>query len=243
MKRKTKYLSMVLAVCCILSGCGTGTAAQKQKKEANQNKEQSVYKKDPQQNSYEGMQEKYPEWFERDSVVYPYSLDSKEMQKAESYQERTDLINLPVEIAEKTNTETLFSLAEEYPLMDFSLYDSTEIAVENYQSVSHAYEVLLQRDNAPDVALDLLEKHIEDFAGESDFLKYSHIYDCIKLEMYLILSGHGYERLGQEHAEQIAELMQRAHDLWEEKGDLLLRVEEEANYAPLVTDERWKKIL
>lgn len=76
--------------------------------------------------------------------------------------------------------------------MDFRLYDSTEIAVENYQSVSHAYEVLLQRENAPDVALDLLEKHIEDFAGESDFSKYSHIYDCIKLEMYLILSGHGY---------------------------------------------------
>lgn len=46
---------------CILSGCGTGTAAQKQKKEANQNKEQSVYKKDPQQNSYERLGQEHAE--------------------------------------------------------------------------------------------------------------------------------------------------------------------------------------
>lgn len=198
-----KLILLMLSVCllCSITACGK-TSIHKQKS--------GTYKKDVQQN-YEKIEETYPEWFKDGKVEYPYTIQSDQIKNATSYKERTELLNVPLEIVNNTSTTELYRLAREYPILDLSLYDSMEKAIKNYCAVSSVYKELFQRENYPDVAFENYESDIKLMEKANNHDEYTSILTKLKLDTYMIGSQYGYERLSGNKTKEVKSLYNDAY--------------------------------
>lgn len=68
------------------------------------------------------------------------------MKVVKTHQDRTGLIQIPKEIVDIVDSETLLKAMEVYPLFDFSLYDSLELELEQVSAGFYGLETLLKRE-------------------------------------------------------------------------------------------------
>ena len=182
-----------------------------------------------------------PDWIKNGEVNYPYTLKSQELKEAKSYNERTKLVNVPQEITESCSTAELLHLIEEYPLLALSLYDTMDIAVDNFRNVNAAFDEFFQRENGPKEALNALQQNAKNLSAIKDPEVYKRTLDGMQLELYVVLSAHGYESLGAKQAANVKQIVTQMKDAIEQ--DQANASTTKIDIDKLITDKRWTKEL
>lgn len=186
------------------------------------------------------LREKYPEWIDNEeNIQYPYNSDSKEHQNADSYQELCKLYDIPKEIVDHTETEKLLRAVEEYPLLDFSLYDTFKIAIENYKNNFYAYMVLQSRSDANQAAWDSFQQKQENqMLNSQDELQQRAEINKIILDESLLLTKSGNKQFNDEEKKEILTQVKSLHNQIEDIGEKLgLRV---YGLDEMVSDSSWE---
>ena len=229
MKRSLFVMITVAAICCF-AGCAQKAEHKtvKEEKAASTTSDTTQYKSEP-KGDIDVLKKSYPDWIKNGEVNYP------------SYNERTKLVNVPQEITESCSTAELLHLIEEYPLLDLSLYDTMDIAVENYRNVNTAFDEFFQRENGPKEALNALQQNAKNLSAIKDPEVYKRILDGMQLELYVVLSAHGYESLGAKQAANVKQIVTQMKDAIEQ--DQANASTTKIDIDKLITDKRWKKEL
>lgn len=241
MKRRFLTVLIVVMACCFV-GCAKKAEHKlaKERTTASADDHKAQYKSEP-QGDIDELKGKYSDWIKNGEVTYPYTLESKELKEAESYVERTKLVNVPQEITESCSTAELLHLIEEYPLLDLSLYDTMDIAVENYRNVNTAFDEFFQRENGPKEALNALQQNAKNLSAIKDTEVYKRTLDGMQLELYVVLSAHGYESLGAKQAANVKQIVTQMKDAIEQ--DQANASTTKIDIDKLITDKRWTKEL
>lgn len=163
--------------------------------------------------SIAGIKKKYPQWFDQQGQVrYPVSQDSKKWKTAKSHSEMVDMAQIPEEIVNSMDTEDLLAAVEQYPLFDFSIYDTLEIGLKQMKEEFYALDVLLRRDDAGVAASKHFLAHPvtkKQFEKETLFQL-----NCILIEEYLISREGTYQQLSKEEREKVLAA------IWETEGKI-----------------------
>lgn len=241
MKRSLFVMITVAAICCF-AGCAQKAEHKtvKEEKAASTTSDTTQYKSEP-KGDIDVLKKSYPDWIKNGEVNYPYTLKSQELKEAKSYNERTKLVNVPQEITESCSTAELLHLIEEYPLLDLSLYDTMDIAVENYRNVNTAFDEFFQRENGPKEALNALQQNAKNLSVIKEPEVYKRTLDGMQLELYVVLSAHGYESLGAKQAANVKQIVTQMKDAIEQ--DQANASTTKIDIDKLITDKRWTKEL
>ncbi len=182
--------------------------------------------------SLEKLKELYPKWINtKGHIVYPYTSDSKEHLEANSNQELSKLYDIPKEIVDYMETEELLKAVEEYPLLDFSLFDNYMFAAEHYTNTFYAYRILQDRTDLYQAAWNALQRKKENEILEikDELLQRAEINKII-LDESLILLGEGSLHFDdaerKEILSQIESFHQQVEDVGERLGIRIYRLEE-----------------
>lgn len=233
MKRRANTILFLICI-CVITGCshhteqGKGTLV-----ETNDVTPVVEY-------GLEEVKEKYPEWIDDEgNIQYPYTPDSKEHQNADSYQELCKLYDIPKEIVDHMETEKLLRAVEEYPLLDFSLYDTFKIAAENYNNNFYAYMVLQNRTDAYQAAWDALrQKQGNQILNSKDELQQRAEINKIIMDESLLLTERGNKQFDDEEKKEILIQVRTLHDQIEDIGERLgLHV---YGLAEMISDSSWE---
>lgn len=219
---------------CVITGCSHHTE-QEENILAETNDVTSV-----EEYGLEELREKYPEWIDNEgNIQYPYNLNSKEHQNADSYQELCKLYDIPKEIVDHTETEKLLRAVEEYPLLNFSLYDTFKIATENYNNNFYAYMVLQSRSDANQAAWDSFQQKQENqILNSQDELQQRAEINKIILDESLLLTKSGNKQFNDEEKKEILTQVKSLHNQIEDIGEKLgLRV---YGLDEMVSDSSWE---
>ena len=221
--KKTGFFkrAVVSSLCCLAAAFVllTGCENVAQKKNGTQ---QEVYATPAGVYSLGELQKKYPDWFNSSGeITYPYTPETKEYQEADSYEKLCSLQDIPKDIVDHSDTETLLQAVEKYPLLDYSLYDTFQSAEDTYKENFYGYRILGQREDAYLAAWrSLAERNRKDL-----FLKQEgHLNEEInqtELELSLILTKHAWQQFSKEERKEVKAL-------WKDVERKILTVSENA---------------
>lgn len=228
-----KYILCGLYVFCICMtvGCGNG-----------QGDVMNVPKKNivsASKASMEELQEQYPQWINTEGVItYPYTPESEEYKKAESYEDQCSLMDIPKAIVDNVETDILLKAVEEYPVsLDYYRFNSIDQAHENYSSVFYGYKVLFEREDAYRAAWKSLQEKMQDkvlesfdYNGNQDdkYMQEKEEINKMVLDFSLILTEQGWNGLEEEDRKKV-----------EEQAALLIRALGPVDTEKLVSGGDW----
>ena len=113
--------------------------------------------------------------------------------------------------------------------------------MENYRNVNTAFDEFFQRENGPKEALNALQQNAKNLSAIKDPEVYKRILDGMQLELYVVLSAHGYESLGAKQAANVKQIVTQMKDAIEQ--DQANASTTKIDIDKLITDKRWKKEL
>lgn len=207
--RQIIQLIIISSLCImVFNGCGKNTSEYSNLVEGDHTDKQSEEVKSTSQNEREGLQNKYPEWFDSNGqVVYPKQPGSKAWKSAETHKELVELVQIPEDIIEDLSTEELLEAVENNPLFSFDIYDSVELGIEQMCSNFTAMDYLLQREDVAWAAWKhFVNNQVSEEVLEEDANKYRNDY---LLEKYIVEHNDFYDELSEEDRKELDDYMKK----------------------------------
>lgn len=237
---KRQVYAVFLIVVLFLTGCDSKTD-----KDVSSGKTKSVTQTigfvTPMPGDRQELQKKYPEWFDQNGdIVYPVTVGSDEMKAAKTHQDRTELLQIPKEIVDTVDSETLLKAVEAYPLLDFSLYDSLELGLEQVSAGFYGMETLLKRKDAYRAAISSYRSRGK--LNYGDGVTAGKTLDQMHLEEYLISRPYVYENLTEEERKKVLEMIHQNSIMEKKMGKKLGGLNYEYGFEEMIAEEGnpWK---
>lgn len=228
-KRVCLLCTMVLA---LLSGCGNAVGVQTLNDEKTTDsaakkvlaEEVAQAEQDLQEDGVDAsLIERYPKWFDKNgNIVYPYTKDKpkkwkKAWKKAGSYKKMAKKLQMPKKLVDALNTRQLLEAVGNYPLLDITIYNSTQEAVGEYAKTFYGMEALLAREDNGSAALKMYcSRNIE---ITEDALKNGDLCNKLFLEEYLVAQESTYESATEEQRRLMIETYRKNRAFEEELLD------------------------
>lgn len=156
------------------------------------------------------LQKKYPDWLTKSGdIKYPVRPGDKKWEAAKTQNDLYELSDIPKEIVDSVDTETLLKAVEEHPLLS-QPYDIWSVGMEAFSRKFYGLKILLQREDAGIEAAsvymvkdmkEIVEK--ENSNEDKKQVQADEDYHKIVLEEYLISAEKTYEQMDDTKKQQV----------------------------------------